>query len=76
MFNMLPVQKIGLGLKVGIMSKKLGKCSGCKQQLVVGHVHLMSGGRLCDDCYPYAKDAETGKLVYKRNATKIGEPHE
>lgn len=70
MFNTLQVQRIGLGLRGDTMSKKLGRCSGCRQPLVAGHIHPMGGGRVCDDCYPYIR-TETGGLMYK---SAVGKP--
>jgi hypothetical protein len=26
----------------------------------------MNGARLCDNCYPYVKDPESGRLMYKK----------
>jgi recombinational DNA repair protein (RecF pathway) len=48
------------------MPKKLGKCARCPEKLVAGHFHNMNGARLCDNCYPYVKDPESGRLMYKK----------
>ena len=48
------------------MAKKLGKCARCPENLIAGHFHNINGTRLCDNCYPYVKDPESGKLMYKK----------
>jgi recombinational DNA repair protein (RecF pathway) len=48
------------------MAKKLGKCARCPTKLTPGHFHNLNGVRLCDNCYPYEKDPENGRLVYKK----------
>jgi len=46
------------------MSKKLGRCSRCKKQLLT-LPHKVGGGQLCDECYPFIR-SDSGRLIYRR----------
>jgi hypothetical protein len=58
------------------MSHKIS-CSRCKQQ-IVGLPNKLGGAVLCDSCYPFIRNPETGKMMWKEgreSSLTFGKPN-